>query len=182
MKLLAVSVALMSLLLFASAGLSDIETTIKTGVRRIERAWSSETERAIETSTIALERRFGKQLPRDSKCRTWYPPMSQTECNFTRTDAYVCILDHINTNGDSVITTDELHAAIDKYVPWWAHWLAATWGPQKIMQACDADHNGVITAHDWEESTHMCLPEGDHGLCMYKWFCECAGSVYDAKK
>lgn len=103
---------------------------------------------------------------------SWFPPMSDESCAFTRDDTFKCLEKYVDTNPhDQQITNAEIDAALSKYLPtylkpvlWWI-------GTDGIMKDCDYDKNGVITPRDWMLAQHTCLAEKKN-QCTMAWFCD----------
>jgi hypothetical protein len=108
-----------------------------------------------------------------SESRSWLPPVWDESCMYTRDDVYKCLKKYVDVNPkDNQITKKEIDDAMDKYMSTWMKplfWLSS--GSEGIMENCDADHNGVITPRDWEESKDKCLPF-KRNFCSVQWFCE----------
>lgn len=130
---------------------------------------------------------------------------TQSKCSdtpgdtFTREQAWVCILNVADTDGDKRVSPEEIQAAEDNYIPAWKRWLlkAASWFVEavrvsSIMKDCDADQDGYISLDDFssEHGRGWCMPymdphktwqETSPALCYMKQFCDNAASVLDRK-
>ena len=109
-----------------------------------------------------------------NSCPTYLPPRNDATCGFTRDQAYQCIVAHVNTDGDQVISKPEVDAAIRNIAPWYIRALSWFVGTGDVFRDCDYDGNGVVSPRDWEMTADTCLgtPEG---RCTFQWFCRCAG-------
>jgi hypothetical protein len=103
---------------------------------------------------------------------SWMPPVWDKSCAFTRTDAMNCFAKYVDVEPrDGGITPNEIRLAINRYSTPPIRALFWGIGTKQTMAGCDADHNGVITAKDWVESAHKCLPSHEN-MCSVKWFCD----------
>jgi len=124
---------------------------------------------------------------------------SDVDDTFSREEAWVCMMNIVDTNSDKRITGEEIEAAENKYIPAWKRWAmkAVSWFVEAIrvshiMKDCDADQDGYVTLDDYA-STHAmerCMPymnpdkqwsEPSPALCYMKTFCDNAASILHRK-
>lgn len=103
---------------------------------------------------------------------SWFPPIWDDTCSYTRDDTYACLKKYVDVNPkDEEITKKEIDEAISKYLPTYLKpmfWFVNTQG---VVNECDYDKNGVITPRDWMLSIKTCLPE-KRSQCTVQWFCD----------
>jgi len=110
-------------------------------------------------------------------CLSWFPPLWDTKCGFTRSDALACVLKYGDINNDEKLTPKEIGRALDKLVPGWIKELS--WFThvtvKQTMKDCDYNKDGVITPSDWDmdgkQEKPKCIPTKKH-LCTFEWFCK----------
>ena len=118
---------------------------------------------------------------------------------FTREQAWVCILNVADTDGDKRVSGEEIEAAEYNYISTWKRWAlkAAAWFVKairvsSIMKDCDADGDGYISLDDFssKHAKGWCMPymdpykgwsEPSPALCYMKQFCDNAASTLKRK-
>ena len=102
-----------------------------------------------------------------------FPPLHDSECGFTRSDALACTMKYGDLNHDNKLTADELDHALKTLVPWYLKplkWIGGVTAA-RTMKDCDYNGDGVLTPRDWKLSAETCMPTQEN-LCAYKWFCD----------
>lgn len=101
---------------------------------------------------------------------SWTPPIWDESCSFTRDDVYRGLKLYVDVDPrDEQITKHEIELALDKYIPWYVPKFALVGRIDDIIQNCDYDKNGVITARDFLLSKDTCLPF-KRNWCTVQWF------------
>lgn len=101
------------------------------------------------------------------------------KCDFTRSDALVCIARFIDINHNGVIERSEFYRARRLYMPPRARtlaWVAEHLGFARfndVLKGCDVDGDGKLTLRDWEHGANKCLPH-QRALCLLKNSCDIA--------
>ena len=102
---------------------------------------------------------------------SWFPPIWDESCTFTRDDSYNCLKKYVDVNPkDGQITQQEVDEALTRYLPAYLKpmfWFVNT---KHVIDNCDYDKNGVITSRDFMLSAETCLPE-KRSQCTVQWFC-----------
>lgn len=76
----------------------------------------------------------------------------------SKTMAVQCFYSVADTNNDGIVTKKELTTAITAHLPWWqVKAFDFFGGTDKILQDCDADKDGTLTASEAMEMTDTCL-------------------------
>lgn len=105
---------------------------------------------------------------------SWWPPTSDTSCSFTRDDSYQCLKTYVDVHPkNDEITQEEVDLALSTYLPTYLKPIFWFLNTNKIVNDCDYDKNGVITARDWLMAKETCLPKKEN-WCTMQWFCEIA--------
>ncbi len=60
-----------------------------------------------------------------------------------------------------------------------AGWAQVDMSAKKIMEDCDANHDGIFTTEDWMASVNRCVPKGI-SMCMLKKVCDNADTMQRA--
>lgn len=106
-----------------------------------------------------------------SLANSWFPPIWDESCTYTRDDSYECLKKYVDVNPkDDQITQQEVDDALSKYLPAYLKpmfWFLST---KHVVDMCDYDKNGVITPRDFMLSKETCLPE-KRSQCTVQWFC-----------
>jgi hypothetical protein len=105
---------------------------------------------------------------------SWIPPITDTDCTFTRTDVYNAFLKHVDVNPkDNKITELEINEVLRKYLPMYLKPLI--WGANihQIFESCTLDKGkkGYITPKDFRDTHNACFPT-KASWCTVQWFNE----------
>jgi hypothetical protein len=105
---------------------------------------------------------------------SWVPPITDTDCTFTRNDVYIALRDHVDVHPkDNKITELEIEEALHKYLPLYLKPLI--WGANvhQIFQSCtlDSGAKGYITPKDFRDTWQSCFPN-KASWCTVQWFNE----------
>lgn len=99
------------------------------------------------------------------------------DVKFDEKDAITCILNVVDGNvagkpgkGDKNITPDEIHMALNSYLPWYIRWWVTT---ERVMTDCSGSPTGPITAKTFaiRRKEKKCLPTQGN-LCQLKGICD----------
>lgn len=86
---------------------------------------------------------------------------AEDNCKVTREDCIVCARHYCDINRDGGIDVEEIRAIKNKYLTFWERFFAwaLNQSPERMMELCDADNNGLITEIDFKNSSETCLAE-----------------------
>ena len=103
---------------------------------------------------------------------SWVPPITDTECTFTRTDVYNAMKKYVDVHPkDNKITEFEISEVLKKYLPLYLKPLI--WGANihQIFASCTLDNGkkGYITPKDFRDTWKTCFPNKAN-WCTVQWF------------
>lgn len=104
------------------------------------------------------------------------------ECKYTRVDALLCLIEHVDRSRDGQIDSSEFEYCKQHFLPamtsvimWIAHKAHYNIPFSQVLRDCDANHDGILTPWDWMHSNTTCLPTQSQ-LCKLKTICDIASS------
>ena len=82
----------------------------------------------------------------------------QTSACPTKKKAIKCFYSKCDLNNDGKISRKELTQAIDNFLPWWERYPFKIFGGiDKILEDCDSNKDGILTAQEAIKMKHTCL-------------------------
>ena len=99
-----------------------------------------------------------------------FPPLTDTNCSFSRHDAYICLKTYVDIDKSNSIDKSELNAVLEKYFPKKVVQWVLSRGIGWIFDVCDYNQDGVLSPRDYKLTEKTCMVEQNH-LCTIEWFC-----------
>ncbi len=103
-------------------------------------------------------------------------------CGVKRSDVIPCFATHIDSNRDGILSLEEIETAKDKYSTGIMSIVERVLqykvdaSAKKLLEDCDANHDGVFTTEDWMASVKHCIPT-QLGMCLLKKVCDNADAL-----